>query len=332
MAPDVVSVLERIFDVDRSPQDWLAAVVEAASPLLDQGSGAVGYFVDLSPVDRIDASGFVAASNANVDHIETFGRWATSVPLWFQRAIHLSLPCGFGTELPREPYFASVESARQIIGMTDVFGVNGIDATQRGAVLASFATESSRRGVRLEHATWARVAAHLATGVRLVRQLAAVSTREEPEAVLNPDGALEHAHAAAKEPKARDALRDMVRRIDRARTRGVRQNADEASLLWEAMVAGRWSLVEHFDTDGRRYVVARVNEPATNPLLDLTERERLVVGLAANGRSNKLIAYEIGVALSTVSTLLSRAQAKLGAADRVELIRVYLQHCWRLEP
>lgn len=332
MAPDVVSVLERIYDVDRSPEEWLAAVVGAASPLLDQGSGAVGYFVDLSPADRIEASGFVAASSAAVSHLETFGTWAASMPLWFQRAIHLSLPCGFGADLPREPYLASVESAQQIIGTADVFGVNGIDATRRGAVLASFSAEPSQRGVRLEHATWARVAAHLATGARLVRQLAAVSTGEEPEAVLNPDGAIEHAHAAAKEPEARDALRDMVRRIDRARTRGVRQNADEASLLWEAMVAGRWSLVDHFDTDGRRYVVARVNEPATNPLLDLTERERLVVGLAANGRSNKLIAYEIGVAQSTVSTLLSRAQSKLGAGDRVELIRVYLQHCWRREP
>ncbi|MCC6899506.1 MAG: helix-turn-helix transcriptional regulator [Polyangiaceae bacterium] len=332
MKPDVVSVLERIYDVDRSPEAWLAAVAEAADPLLDQGSGTYGYFVDLSRASRVEASGFVAAPGSDMAQLATFGQWAAATPLWFQRAIHLSLPCGFGAELPREPYLSAVENSMQSVGKVDVFGVNGIDATKRGAVLAAFAADSSRRGARPDHAIWARVASHLATGARLVQELAAVGAREAPEAVLSPDGGLEHADAAAKEPEARDALREMVRRIDRARTGAVRQSADEASLLWEAMVLGRWSLLDHFDTDGRRYVVARVNEPVTHPLADLSERERQVTGLAANGRSNKLIAYELGVAESTVSTLLSRAQRKLGAADRVDLIRVYLQHCWRLGP
>ncbi|MBI3205754.1 MAG: hypothetical protein HYZ29_29730 [Myxococcales bacterium] len=332
MKPDVVSVLERIYDVDRSPEDWLAAIAEAAAPLIDQGAGTFGYFVDLSPASRIEVSGFVGAPGSDMGHLASFGQWTETVPLWFQRAIHLSLPCGFGTEFPPEPYFPEIESAMKVVGKADVFGVNGIDAAKRGAVLTAFVADSSLRGPRPDPAIWARVASHLATGARLVQELAAVGAREAPEAVLSPDGSLEHANASAKEPEARDALREMVRRIDRARTGAVRQNADEASLLWEAMVAGRWSLLDHFDTDGRRYVVARVNEAVTNPLADLSERERQVMGLAANGRSNKLIAYELGVAESTVSTLLSRAQRKLGAADRVDLIRVYLQHCWRLGP
>jgi hypothetical protein len=48
--------------------------------------------------------------------------------------------------------------------------------------------------------------------------------------------------------------------IDRARSRA-RSNEDEALELWQGLVAGRWSLVEQFDSDGRRFLVARKNDP-----------------------------------------------------------------------
>jgi DNA-binding CsgD family transcriptional regulator len=54
----------------------------------------------------------------------------------------------------------------------------------------------------------------------------------------------------------------------------------------------------------------------------LSDRERQAASLAALGHGNKQIAYDLGIALSTVSTYLERAAAKLGAQSRVSLIQI----------
>jgi DNA-binding NarL/FixJ family response regulator len=84
-------------------------------------------------------------------------------------------------------------------------------------------------------------------------------------------------------------------------------------------VAGRWTLLDHFDRDGRRYLLAHRNDPDAPDPRALTLRERQVVGYVALGQSNKLIAYELGLSASTVGVLLKTAAAKLGARSRTEL-------------
>jgi DNA-binding CsgD family transcriptional regulator len=64
-------------------------------------------------------------------------------------------------------------------------------------------------------------------------------------------------------------------------------------------------------------------------LVDLSERERQAVALAAIGHANKLIAYDLGIAATTVAELLKRAAVKLGAESRVALIRAFRE---RLAP
>lgn len=91
-------------------------------------------------------------------------------------------------------------------------------------------------------------------------------------------------------------------------------------MIWKAMVAGRWTLVDQFESDGRRYVVAKVNSPASGAISKLSERESQVVALASLGRSNKVIAYELGLAEGTVATLLTRSRKKLGAATFDDLL------------
>ena len=55
----------------------------------------------------------------------------------------------------------------------------------------------------------------------------------------------------------------------------------------------------------------------------LSPRERQVVAYVAQGDSNKLIAYQLGISLGSVSNTLSRAIAKMGLRTRRELIRLY---------
>ena len=90
---------------------------------------------------------------------------------------------------------------------------------------------------------------------------------------------------------------------------------------WRPLVGARWTLVDTFERDGSRYIVARENEAGPPGLEVLTGRERQIVGLAALGRTNKEIAYALGLAHSTVRVLLLRASRKLGASSRADLLK-----------
>src|SRR5690606_6591183 len=89
------------------------------------------------------------------------------------------------------------------------------------------------------------------------------------------------------------------------------------------LVAGRWSLVDRFESDGRRFFIARRNDPAVGGPSELTKRERQVVGYAAQGHTNDHIAYTLGLAPSTVSTHLRRAMRRLGVRTPADLAALF---------
>lgn len=60
--------------------------------------------------------------------------------------------------------------------------------------------------------------------------------------------------------------------------------------------------------------------PATPGIRDLTDREREVMTMAADGKSNDEIARELHLSVLTVRTHVQRAMSKLGARDRAQLV------------
>ena len=64
--------------------------------------------------------------------------------------------------------------------------------------------------------------------------------------------------------------------------------------------------------------VAQGATPAPAKPDRLTQREHEVLELLAKGRSNKRIAFELGIAEKTVKAHVGRLLAKLGVADRTE--------------
>jgi FixJ family two-component response regulator len=89
--------------------------------------------------------------------------------------------------------------------------------------------------------------------------------------------------------------------------------------MWSALLEGRLTLVDWFDEDGRRVVVARRNEQVAQRLSAV---ERTVVTSVARGRAQKVVACELGLSAAAVSDALARAIGKLGLSSVAELTRV----------
>jgi DNA-binding CsgD family transcriptional regulator len=90
--------------------------------------------------------------------------------------------------------------------------------------------------------------------------------------------------------------------------------------MWKGLVAGTWSLVERFESDGRRYLVAKRNAPDLGRRLRLSEGEARVVKLSALGHSQKYVAYALGLSQPMVSAHLASAMLKLRVRSRAELL------------
>jgi DNA-binding CsgD family transcriptional regulator len=96
-----------------------------------------------------------------------------------------------------------------------------------------------------------------------------------------------------------------------------------ATKLWIGLLDGKWSIVDRLDQNGRRFLVAQKHVGAAVDQGALTARERQVIARAVTGNSVKEIAFEFGVASSTVTQILRGAFMKMGISCRTELVRIH---------
>lgn len=171
-----------------------------------------------------------------------------------------------------------------------------------------------------ERALWRRLTAHLAAGCRLAGREDSTAA-SDVEAVLDPNGSrLLHAEGDGRTSTHRELLRKAACDMERARRRRGSVDADQALELWRGLVMGRWSLVDHFDSDGKRFILARKNEPDQPGSPSLTERQRQILFYVGAGWSNKEIGYVLGLAESTVGVHLRNALLALNLPSRAAWI------------
>jgi DNA-binding CsgD family transcriptional regulator len=335
MAKDWLAIVEAAYRTDLAERTWLEEVLETARPILDEGAGVAALLYDASSMASLVPVRFVSRGGPDgIDSGECIRLIEAGAPdPRFLAATFGALSCGlvsetFGVQFP------AVLDHVQAFGVADMLAVNGIDPGLHGCFLTGNLPRRRRVAPRTR-GMWTRVATHLAAGYRLRRRLGGGMAADRrralqpragaSEAVLQPSGKIEHAVGVAVEREAREALRRAVRALERSRGPLRRKDPQVALDAWKGLVEARWTLIDHFDSDGRRYVVAASNETQSRSLRALSPRERQVVAYAALGHQNKLIAYELGLSPSTVGVLLGRAARKLGARSRVELARVYRQ-------
>jgi DNA-binding CsgD family transcriptional regulator len=322
MKEDPIRLVEAAHQVESGQNAWLDRLADAALTF-DQGLGLVAFSGRIVPDCGLQFSAH--SPRMNPELMRTLAARAAADP----RVGALSAPRACSGATFSEAMGAATSS--QLLhplrpwGCHDLLGVTSIEPG--GFVVGlTFVLPRAYTLSRRERGQWDRLAAHIAAGHRLQRRLLEASPApdgERGDAILRPDGKVEHASESAKTPAARASLREAAIAMDRARSSLRHRDPDEALWLWRALVAGRWSLVDKFDTDGRRYLVAHRNDPRTRALAALTAREQQVTAYLALGHSNKRIAYELGLSESTVSEVSRRSLTKLGVSSRADVARIY---------
>ena len=322
--PDLVPVVEAAYRLGDSDQAWLTGLVEQIAPLIDGGWGVGAFFFDMSDVNdfkfttpmTVGATPEIAATLSAAMHAMPADLVAPSfgAPGNILTASQ-ALGCRDEFDHPL------VQAFGHPFGMYDLLGFKALDATHQGVMFATGIPKVRWIEKREAH-PWSLCAAHIQAGLRLRRKLLpGDDVHRGAEAVIDVGGRVQHAEEPAKSRTARDALRAATLAIDDARS-SRRESPEEALELWRGLIAGRWSLVEHFDSDGRRYFIARQNDPAVRDPRALDLRERQVAAYAALGHPGKLIAYELGLSPSTVSKHLASALRKLGGLNRSDLAQI----------
>jgi DNA-binding CsgD family transcriptional regulator len=113
-------------------------------------------------------------------------------------------------------------------------------------------------------------------------------------------------------------LVDLARAAARVGGRSSEQDGEG----WRAIVSGEWSVVDHADRDGKRFLVAR---RTTSRASALANDELQVLALAAQAQGYKQIAFELEISISSVSERLRRGLRKLGLRSRTELVGLALR-------
>lgn len=314
---DVVRSLRAIQRTDLPDRDWAQHIAQELTRDRRSKLGANAYFYGLTPDGRtwIDFAQQVFDADPDIynPHLtpEGFAYVYATEPradngLWLFEQNEDGRPAG------------EIESNMTEIGMKDWLGLTA-PTEERG--LMFIVPMTVRAGLapteRKHFDVLSRLLAHQ---LRLRNALAAPEALEN--ARFEPSGRCTHAEGAARHPAMRELLRRAVLTRERARLLEGRETGD-CLALWSSIVDGSWTFIDEWDEAGRRTIVALRVPPAERALRRLSADERAVLEYAVRGEPDKVAAYALDVAPSTVANHLRRALAKLGLRDRTQLIRTY---------
>jgi DNA-binding NarL/FixJ family response regulator len=311
----VRQVIEAAYTFRSNLADWADALHAALGPALDLGQGTLVGLVGF-PEPGVRLEHLAARAGATRVHQAVVRLAVLLSPSTLRDAFFSGRVLGSSSGRYSQSDFARLEQRALSVRSRDAAGFCATDDVDQGVMV--IAPSPSRLTLPAQPSELVRaLGQHIGTGLRLQRVIRAASL-EDPaiEAIFDPDGRTQRTAGMARMHNALDRLREFVRA--RARAPGDEGPGGQGG-AWEAVIAGRWSLVDRFDTDGRRFVVAYRNPPGVLDPRRLTAREEGVTTLAAVGRSNKEISADLGIAEADAAALLTTALAKLGLASRTSL-------------
>ncbi len=328
---EAIDLIEVAYELHKSDADWLSGLMDTAAPMIDHGLGMFGFaFVRPHGGGGRDAViQDMQLRSLPPDFPERFVAASQALSPEFVRAVTPPGYAGTWSEIARdhpEEFHALLEK----LGYVDLFGITAIDPDGVGVDISAPLRETMKLSSKSRE-RWQMLGAHIASAYRLRR--AVIRSEDDldddvhelpygAEAVLDAnDLRIIEAIGPAKDRNAAQILRRAARRVDKARGKLRRDDPRKALETWKALVRGRWSMVDWFDSDGRRFVLARPNPPKVFDPRGLSAQECQVVTFVLLGDTNKVIAYRLGLSQGRVSVLLKSAMHKLGAKSKAQLVQ-----------
>jgi DNA-binding CsgD family transcriptional regulator len=319
---DVIDPLDAAFRLDAaSDSEWVSRVATAMKPLSDEGRGTYAWLVrrNAGAPDTFEALVDAEAPDPLMQAVATWHQDASPEDHAIAYAAGRLGLHSLATKYGARQFYDSPLLRRLVHdrGMIDA-GVLHISLGERKLLVGSFLRAPATFPVAAQR-FGERLARRIAQAHRLRRAVADQSA--QVTAILTPGGRVAHAEGSGGDPIVRERLRTAVLRREKARTRLRHSQPDEALELFEGLVDGRFTVVDRFDNDGRRYLVAFENPPELVALRALTTREREILCRAIEGEPLKRIAVDLGLTPSAASAYLVAARKKTGLRTREEMVR-----------
>lgn len=328
---DPISVIEAAYRLGVSDEAWMRGILREVRPAWDEGFGLGMFEVGL---DRNGRPSFGAScfESPIAELFETIVMQMNREldDQQIEHSYRKQMICGTLSErlAPVREDFRNDPVYRKHAhphGVYDCLGVQIMDPSGTMLIMVAPLQEVTSTAASTRH-RWARLAAHLAAGYRLRRQDGSGELAPDAaDAVLSDSGQICHIAdpRLANARASHDRLELAAEAIGRSRGDLRRDDPAEAIALWQALIDGRYSLVEHVDTDGKKTWLAQRNDPQTAEPPQLTPAERQVVQFAAMEHSDALIAYELGLSEPRVKRHLDSGLVKLGLDSRIELVKLW---------
>jgi DNA-binding NarL/FixJ family response regulator len=314
-----IDIVETAYRLEGTESEWLDEVLASARPDLDTGCG-VYAFTGNDSVPNFAATPAFVQHDLDAGFAARIAELNRDAPSAVNDLLRSKLVTCGGLEQTLGADSPIVQSFRAVIeptGVKDAFSLFAQDAEGSNITLSAPSHTLVNLAPRAR-GIWRRIGLHIASSLRLRRKLSARATARE--ALLDPAGKLHDATTSvAGDASARGALVRAVAAMEKARSGPMRAEPERALALWQGLVAGEWSLVDHWESGGRRYLAAYRNCPELRDPRALTPTESAILKYLALGASNKDIGFALGLPLGTVSSCVTKVLKKLRLKRRVDL-------------
>lgn len=319
---DPIALIEVGYQPHGTQGAWLQALVDVVAPAMDPACfGGIAYFMGAQGPEHIRSKSLVGGGLTRKESVQMLMRGiAAATPEEMQKVALASRKPGIHSLVEVAGAVPALRWPRCPKPVGDSLALT-VPASHDQVAILSTVSPIQRALTAPERLIWGRVCLHLGAGARLLGR-ARNADADDVEGVITPHGKLTHATGAAKRPALGELLGAAAKHIERARSKRGRSDPMAALELWQGLLAGRWSMVEHVDSDGKRLLLARRNDPEVGGPHVLSHRQRQAVFYASLGLTSKEIGYALGLAPNTVSAHLASGLRKLKIGTRAELVGI----------
>lgn len=294
-------LIQTAYMVNKPEAEWLSGIADAARRFAVDSPGVVVRYIEARAGLLMGMSAASSPFPSYVSALEEMGKGALAEPA--RAATLLSRTRAFrsselAAELGCTASFSRLFTRRtERFGEVDTLHLVGADDGGKALCLHIGISSGETRAIGTKR-VWNQMAMHLAAAARLRRAVAPLVRAD-----------------AAHTP-----LRQAAEAADRDPTSRLKPALDSTLDPWRRLIDGHWSVMDAFDSGGRRIIMLCPNPPELVEDCRLTRRERQVIAEIGRGGRETKTAVTLGISISTVRTHLARALEKLRIARVTDLM------------